>query len=219
MRHLTEPRKLAAAELVEDLSGLLLREVVHFVALVAREEAQRPGRDVGIPAERLVRRDEAVATERHRVPGDAGRRVRAALVELEQSSQVQRAPCDEALVEQLGARRVARARSQEAPVARVERVDRIVEAIRRRRRRGAVLTRDRGELELEELLWPERARHAENVALDRVGRGPKGDLGRATDAVAADALEDEATFSRTTRRGELSGAESAIGAELEHLAG
>jgi len=107
MRHLAQSRELAATELVKDLPRLLLGEVVDLVTLIAREEAERPARDVGVPSERLVRRDEAVAAERHRVPRDAGGRIGAARVELEEGAQVERASRDETLVEHLRARRVA----------------------------------------------------------------------------------------------------------------
>ena len=218
MRDLAQPRELAPAELVEDLSRLLLGELVDLLSLVAREKAQRASRDVRIPSERLIGRDEAVAAEGHGVPGDARGRVGTARVELEKRSQVERASRDEALVERLRARAVAGARPQEAAVASVERVDRVVEAIRRRRRSSAVFARDGGELELEELLRPERARHAEHVSLDRVRRGSQRDLGRPPNTVSADALEDEATLSRPARRGERREAEVAICPHREHVA-
>src|SRR5207249_11531415 len=120
---LSEPRELSASELVEDLPRLLLREVVHLLALVVREQPQRAAGDLGIPAERLVGADEPVASERDRVPRDPGGRVRTAVVELQERTQVERAAGDEALVERLGARRVARAGPQEAAVTRVQRVD------------------------------------------------------------------------------------------------
>src|SRR5437879_5399525 len=218
MRDLTQTRELAATQLVEDLPRLLLGEVVDLVPLMAREKAQRPSRDVGVPPEGLVCRDEAVAPEGHGIPGDARGRVGTARVELEERTQVQRASRDEALVERLRARAVARAGTQESPVARVERVDRVIETIRRRRRRGAVLARDGGELQLEELLRSKRARHAEHVPLDRVRGRPERDLGRPPDAVATDSLEDQATFPRPARRRERREAEVAIRAHREHIA-
>src|SRR3954465_10319579 len=120
MGHLAEARELAAAKLVEDLPRLLLGEVVDLVTLIAREQTEGPAGDVRIPAERLVRRDQAVATEGHRVPGDAGGRIRATRVELEERSKIEGAPRDEALVEDLRARRVAGAGTQEPPIARVQ---------------------------------------------------------------------------------------------------
>src|SRR5690349_1561065 len=119
MRDLAQSRELTAPELVKDLAGLLLGEVVDLLALMAREKAQRPARDLGIPAECLVRADEPVATERHRVPGDPRGRVGPALVELEERPEVERTARDETLVQRLGARRVPRARSEEAAVTRV----------------------------------------------------------------------------------------------------
>ena len=218
MRDLAQSCELAATKLVEDLSGLLLGELVDLVSLVAREETQRSPRDVGMPPERLVCRDEAVAAERDGVPGDARRRVRAAWVELEKGPQVERAPRDEALVERFRARRVPRARAQESPIPRVERVDRVVEPIRRRRRSGAILARNRSELQLEELLRAERARKAEDVALDGVGSGPHRDLGRSAHAISADALEHQAALARPPRRGEGREAQVPIRANGEHVA-
>src|SRR5207237_6554811 len=139
MRDLAQPRELAPAELVEDLSRLLLGELVDLLSLVAREKAQRASRDVRIPSERLIGRDEAVAAEGHGVPGDARGRVGTARVELEKRSQVERASRDEALVERLRARAVAGARPQGGGGARVERVDRAGEGIRRCRKRSAVV--------------------------------------------------------------------------------
>jgi len=217
MRDLAKPRELASPELVEDLPGLLFGEVVDLVALVAREKAERPARDVGIPPERLVRRDEPVATEGHRVPGDAGRRIRSARVELEQRPQVERAPGDETLVEHLRARRVPRARPQESPVTSVERVDRVVEPIGRRRRGGTVLARDDRKLQLQELLRPERSCHAKDVPFDRVRRGAQGDLGRPSHSVPADALKDQPALARAARRGERGKAQIAVGAHREHV--
>src|SRR5207244_9859980 len=78
MRDLAQSCELAATKLVEDLSGLLLGELVDLVSLVAREETQRSPRDVGMPPERLVCRDEAVAAARDGVTGDARHRVRSA---------------------------------------------------------------------------------------------------------------------------------------------
>src|SRR6266480_3078167 len=46
MRDLAQPRELTATELVEDLPGLLLCEVIDLVSLIAREKTQRPPRDV-----------------------------------------------------------------------------------------------------------------------------------------------------------------------------
>src|SRR5204863_1803508 len=109
------------------------------------------------PAERLVRADERVAAERDRVPRDPSGGEGPALMELEQRAQVERAARDKALVERLRARRVPRARAKESPVARVERVERVVEAARRRRLARAVLPRDDGELEREDLLRRELA--------------------------------------------------------------
>src|SRR5207247_2355789 len=76
MRDLAEPRQLAPAQLVEDLPRLLLGELVDLLPLIAREHAERAAREVRIPAERLIRADEPVAAEGHRVPGDAGGRER-----------------------------------------------------------------------------------------------------------------------------------------------
>src|SRR5205814_4843537 len=63
VRHLAEPRQLAAAELVEDLAWLLLGERVDLRSLMPREQQQRAARDILVPGERLVRRDDPVAAE------------------------------------------------------------------------------------------------------------------------------------------------------------
>src|SRR5258705_307077 len=152
MWDLTESRELAAPQLVEDLARLLFGEVVDLLALILREQSQRAARDVGIPAERLVGADEAVASERDRVPRDAGRRVRTAVVELHERAQVQRAARDKALVVRFAALRVARGAAMETAVARVERIDGVVEAIGRRRGAGAVLGRDHHKLDREHSL-------------------------------------------------------------------
>jgi len=113
---------------------------------------------------------------------------------------------------------VAGARTKKSTVARVQRVDRVVEAVGRRSRRGAVLARNRGELQLKELLRPERPRHAKDVSGDRVRGRAQGDLGRAPDAVPADALEDETALARATRRRERGKTQVAVGADGEHVA-
>ena len=84
VRNLAEPRQLAAAQLVEDLAGLFLGEIVDLLPLVRGEQAQRPARDVRIPPERLEGADEPVAPERDRVPRDARGGERSARMELEQ---------------------------------------------------------------------------------------------------------------------------------------
>ncbi len=168
MRDLLQSRELAAPELVEDLPGLLLGELVDLLPLVAREQPQRAAREIGVPAKRLVRGDERVAPEGHRVPGDARGGERPALVELEQGAKVERAARDEPVVQRLRARLVTRAAAQESLVARVERVERVVEAAGRRRLASAVLTRDDRDLEREDLLRRELARDEERRALDAV---------------------------------------------------
>ena len=197
MRDLGETRELATPQLVEDLAWLFLGVLVDLLALMRGEEPERPLGDIGVPAERLIRGDETVAPERDRIPGNARGREWAAGVEFEERAHVERAARDESLVEGLGARRVSRARPQEPSVARVERVDRVVEAVGRRGGAGAVLARDHRELELEELLWPERARHAKAISLDGVGRRAERDFRGPTNAVAAETFEHDATLARS----------------------
>ena len=191
MRDLAKAGELAAAELVEDLAGLLLGELVDLRALIPGEQAQRAAREVRIPRERLVGADEPVAAERHRVPGDARGREGPGLGEFDERAQVERAAGDEPFVERLRARRIEGAAAQEAAVAGVERVQRVVEAGRRRGDRRAVLAREDRELDREDALRGELSLHHEDVPVDRVGRGPHGHLGHAPHTVTPQPLEDE----------------------------
>ena len=218
MRYFTEPCELATPQLVEDLARLFLGVVVDLLPLIAREQAERSARDIRVPTEGLVRRDQPVAAERHRVPRDAAGRERSARVELKERAQVERAACDEPLVEGLGARGVARARPEESAVPRVQRVDGVVETIGRRRRTGAVLARYDRELELQDLLRAEGARDLEDVAQGRVRRGPQGDFGRSAHAVPPDTLEDEAALTGASRGCERLRAQVvAVRAHREHV--
>src|SRR5207249_10426019 len=81
----------------------------------------------------------------------------------------------------------------------------------------AVLARDHGELELQKLLRSKRARHAEDVSLDRVRGGAQRDLCGSPHSVAADTLEDKTTLSRSTSRGKWRVAQVAIRADREHV--
>src|SRR5207248_11099749 len=72
VRHLARARQLTAADLVQDLAGLFLAEVVDAFALVRGEEEERVARDLGRDEQRLEAGDERVAPERRGVPGPAG---------------------------------------------------------------------------------------------------------------------------------------------------
>src|SRR5439155_14287181 len=124
--------------------------LVDLLPMIAREHAERAAREVGIPAERLIRANEAVAAEGDRVPGDAGGRERPGLGELDERPEIERTPRDQPIVERLGARRVERAPAKESPVARVQRVERLVEARGRGRDAGTVLAGEDRELDRED---------------------------------------------------------------------
>ncbi len=89
---------LAAANLVEDLARLLLASRVHDSALVLREVAQDAPRQLGVEVEQQDRRDQRVAPERDRVPGQPARGVEAGVEPVAQHAEV-RGRLSEELVE------------------------------------------------------------------------------------------------------------------------
>src|SRR5579883_109620 len=70
LRHKTEPRQFADAQLVQDLAGLLLLLLRMTRALPFREEAKRMRSQLGPIGKALQRRHEAVAAEQGDEPGD-----------------------------------------------------------------------------------------------------------------------------------------------------
>jgi hypothetical protein len=106
-------RQLAEADLVEDLSGLSVPEVVELLCLPRREDLQRRSRKLGDEWQRLVARDEAVTSEDGHEPGKAGSRKRC-------------------VREQLGRKPQRREIDQAAFIDVLERVPVGVEARRRR---------------------------------------------------------------------------------------
>jgi len=71
VRDLLARRHLAQAELVHDLAGLLLREVVELRSLELRERSQGGRSELGVEHERLVGSQERVTPEGAAEPGDA----------------------------------------------------------------------------------------------------------------------------------------------------
>ena len=82
VRALPARGELAEAQLVEDLAGLLLVEVVALLGLAGGEHAQRGGRQPGQVGQRLEARDQAVAAEQRHEPRQSGRGQRRALGEV-----------------------------------------------------------------------------------------------------------------------------------------
>src|SRR5207248_8183741 len=78
----------AVADLVQDLSGLLLAALVDPRALVRGEVAQHAAGDVRVHVEKKDRADEGVAAERDREPGKPGCWVEAALMAAAQEPDV-----------------------------------------------------------------------------------------------------------------------------------
>ena len=72
MRHLAGAGQLAAADLVQDLAGLFLAEVVVLLALVGGEEEQRVAGDLRIHQQCLEAGDQRVAAEGRGIPRHAG---------------------------------------------------------------------------------------------------------------------------------------------------
>jgi hypothetical protein len=71
---LADRRQLPEADLVEDLAGILVAEVVADRALPGGQGGQRGGGEVGPVGQDLVAGDEAVAAEQRHEPRQAGRR-------------------------------------------------------------------------------------------------------------------------------------------------
>ena len=69
-RHLAQRRHLAAAHLVQDLSGLGVGERIDGFGLIEGEPLQHAARNARIDPQHLQRCDEAVAAERGRIPGN-----------------------------------------------------------------------------------------------------------------------------------------------------
>ena len=74
-RNLAQRRHLAAAHLVRDFSGFGVDKRIECGGLKGGEPPQDALGDAGIAPQHLQRRDDAVAAERGRVPGNAGIRV------------------------------------------------------------------------------------------------------------------------------------------------
>ena len=105
---LAERRRLAHAQLVEHLARLLVALVVHLRAEPARQQPQRALGHAGHEGERLEGRDQAVAAEQRREPGQSRRVVRLAVELRSQQLEVVERPLEDA-VEQLVVRAQARA--------------------------------------------------------------------------------------------------------------
>src|SRR5439155_12575082 len=71
VRHTLEPGELTYAHLVQDLAWLFVAEVVDLLALVPRQESERPGRNGWAQRQRLNRGDQAVTAKRHGEPWDS----------------------------------------------------------------------------------------------------------------------------------------------------
>ena len=127
MRHPPEPCQLAAPQLVEDLSRLLLGVGIDLSTLVARQQPQRADGHVGVEAQRLQPGDDPVAAERRRVPRDARGRIRPGRLEVEQRSHIAGRALEQLAVEPLTRGRDAGAVLQEALVALADRLDGLVE--------------------------------------------------------------------------------------------
>src|SRR5439155_27239199 len=100
MRDLFEIRELTIASLVQNLAGLFLTGRVEQVAGVLGEVAQSPARDLRVKHQRLDGRDERVAAEGRREPGNTCHRKQAAVELFEQDAKIHLAAAQEAAVEE-----------------------------------------------------------------------------------------------------------------------
>src|SRR2546427_10901985 len=100
MRDLFEIRELTIASRVQNLAGLFLPGRVEPVAGVLGEVAQSPARDLRVEHQRLDGRDERVAAEGRREPGNTCHRKQAAVELFEQDAKIHLAAAQEAAVEE-----------------------------------------------------------------------------------------------------------------------
>src|SRR5262249_34983803 len=115
---LTQPRELAAADLVQDLPRLLVPEVVDARALQGAEQMKRAAGEAGPDPERLQRRDQRVPAEERHEPRQAGGRQDVALAE-EVAGDAQRREVDDRLTQDAREQRALRleARNPRQPAA------------------------------------------------------------------------------------------------------
>ena len=97
MRLVAEDGELPEADLVQDLAGLLVLEVVDLLALQRRQRVQCAARELRADEERLVGGDQRVAPEDRHEPGQPGGRKRE-LVPLDRRVQAQRREVDDGLL-------------------------------------------------------------------------------------------------------------------------
>ena len=97
MRLVAEDGELPEADLVQDLAGLLVLEVVDLLALQRRQRVQCAARELRADEERLVGGDQRVAPEDRHEPRQAGSR-KGKLVPLDRRVQAQRREVDDGLL-------------------------------------------------------------------------------------------------------------------------
>ena len=100
MRYALRCRQLPEPNLMQDLARLFVAEIVDLAALVRRQEAQRALGNLGTQRQRLHRRDQRIAPERHGEPGDPGGRYESAVHVVDQQPQVLERAAQE-LIEEL----------------------------------------------------------------------------------------------------------------------